>query len=142
MQDAEMLQWIKKAYEHSEYTVTVCSGSLILAATGVLRGRKATTIYLAQDVLEQLGAIYVAQHCVEDGKVITAAGTSGGVEAGLRLVEKLAGRPFAEAVQLATEYDPQPIFGTGDATKAPSHVQSLVRELLQDDTDMQMVLQP
>lgn len=133
MQDAETLQWVKHAHEHSEYTLTVCTGSLILAATGVLQGKRVTTIYLAQDVLAQFGAIYVPEHCVEDGKIITAAGTSGGVEAGLRLAEKLAGRSFAEAVQLATEYDPRPVFGTGDATRAPEPVHHLVQELLQDD---------
>jgi putative intracellular protease/amidase len=135
MQDTETLHWVTHAHATSEYTLTVCTGALLLAATGALQGKRATTIYLSQDILARFGATYVPEHCVEDGKIITAAGTSGGVEAGLRLVEKLAGRPFAEALQLATEYDPKPVFGTGDATKAPSDVHQRVRELLGADLE-------
>lgn len=135
LRDKETLGWVAKAHEGSEHTVAVCTGPVILAATGALEGKRATCAYQAQELLEGFGATYVPEHTVEDGKVITAAGTSGGVEAGLRLAEKIAGRPFAEAVQLITEYDPKPVFGTGDAREAPAEVHERVLEILAPDLE-------
>jgi len=135
LRDKETTEWVAGAHEGSEHTVAVCTGPLLLAATGALQGRRATSAYYARELLGNFGATYVPDHVVEDGRIITAAGTSGGVEAGLRLVEKIGGRPFAEAVQLVTEYDSQPVFGTGDATKAPAEVHERVLEILAPDLE-------
>jgi transcriptional regulator GlxA family with amidase domain len=105
----------------------VCTGSLLLAAAGILDGVDATTHWLARDELAALGARPVADRVVERGRVITAAGVSSGIDMALVLAERLAGADVAQALQLATEYDPQPPFDAGSPDKAPAHVVALVR---------------
>jgi transcriptional regulator GlxA family with amidase domain len=122
----ETLAWLRQADRTSTWTTSVCTGSLILAAAGLLDGRPATTHWLAMSQLEALGAQPTAERVVFDGKLVTAAGVSAGIDMGLRLAERIAGRETAEAIQLAIEYDPQPPFDAGSPAKAPSE---LVRRL-------------
>ena len=125
--DDRLLDWIRSAHGGSRYTTSVCTGSLLLAAAGLLDGVDAATHWLSRDELAELGARPVAERVVERGRVITAAGVSAGIDMGLRLAELLAGRETAEAVQLVIEYDPQPPFDAGSPEKAPADVVEWVR---------------
>ena len=116
--DEEILDWLREAHEHSQWTTSVCTGSLILGAAGVLRGKRATTHWGAVAMLEQYGVEYTSDRVVEDGKIITAAGVSSGIDMGLTLVGRAAGDDTARAVQLAIEYDPQPPYDAGSPDKA------------------------
>jgi transcriptional regulator GlxA family with amidase domain len=125
--DEVLLSWVRGAHEGSTYTASVCTGSLVLAAAGVLDGLEATTHWLAMDLLERLGARPVQQRFVEQGKVITAAGVSAGIDMALRLSELIAGAEVAQAIQLAIEYDPAPPFDSGSPAKAPADVLAKAR---------------
>ena len=116
--DEEILQWVRQAHAHSTYTTSVCTGSLILGAAGLLEGLEATTHWAAKSMLEQYGARYSEQRVVVAGKIVTAAGVSAGIDMALRLVGKIAGDELARVVQLAIEYDPQPPFDAGSPAKA------------------------
>ena len=123
--DERLLDWVRAAHEGSQYTTSVCTGSLILAAAGVLDGVDATTHWLATDILASLGARPVNERFVERGKVITAAGVSAGLDMALRLAERIAGADVAQAIQLAIEYDPDPPFDSGSPRKATPAVVDL-----------------
>ena len=125
--DERALAWLRGAHATSTWTTSVCTGSLVLAAAGILGGVDATTHWLQRDLLGRLGANPVADRVVERGKIITAAGVSSGIDMALVLAERLAGRDVAMALQLITEYDPQPPFDAGAPEKAPAHVVDLVR---------------
>jgi len=127
LRDERVLAWLRGAHATSTWTTSVCTGSLVLAAAGILDGVEATTHWLQRDLLARLGAVPVPDRVVERGKVITAAGVSSGIDMALVLAERLAGRDVAQALQLATEYDPQPPFDAGAPEKAPAHVVELVR---------------
>ena len=131
--DERLLGWLRGAHETSAWTTSVCTGSLLLAAAGILEGLEATTHWLAMDRLAQLGARPTTDRVVEQGKVITAAGVSSGIDMALRLAELAAGTEAAQAVQLAIEYDPQPPFDAGSPDKAPAAVVELVRRAQQAD---------
>jgi putative intracellular protease/amidase len=122
-----VLEWLRRADETSTWTTSVCTGSLILAAAGLLEGRKATSHWLALDVLRGLGAEPVAERVVFDGKYVTAAGVSAGIDMALALVASIAGDPVAQAIQLGIEYDPQPPFDAGAPAKAPAEIVELLR---------------
>jgi putative intracellular protease/amidase len=123
--DERMLAWVRGAHERSTWTTSVCTGSLILAAAGVLEGMDATTHWLAMDYLPMLGAKPVQRRYVEQGKVITAAGVSAGIDMALRLAEKIAGPEAAQTIQLGIEYDPEPPFDAGSPSKAPKEIVEL-----------------
>ncbi len=123
-----VLEWLRNAHETSTWTTSVCTGSLVLAAAGLLHGRRATSHWLALETLRDLGAEPVAERVVVDGKLVTAAGVSAGIDMALALAEKVAGRKVAEAIQLGIEYDPQPPFDAGSPEKAPAEVVALLRE--------------
>ena len=125
LEDEEMLGWVRQAHETSTWTTSVCTGSLLLAAAGLLDGMEATTHWAVRDKLEKLGARYVERRVVEQGKIITAAGVSSGIDMALTLAAKIAGDDVAQAIQLYIEYDPQPPFDTGSPSKAPAHVLDL-----------------
>jgi transcriptional regulator GlxA family with amidase domain len=111
MSDEAVRGYVRKAAESARYVASVCTGSLILASVGLLDGRPATTHWVARGVLNDYGAYYLPKRWVDNGKVITAAGVSAGIDMALYLVEKLTDREMARQVQLDIEYDPQPPFG-------------------------------
>ncbi|MEQ0564168.1 DJ-1/PfpI family protein [Amycolatopsis sp. NEAU-NG30] len=119
MSDETLLSWLRTAAASAELVTSVCTGSLILGAAGLLDGKQATTHWILRDVLAALGATPVARRWVEDGKVITAAGVSAGIDLALHLVERLAGRQVATNVQFAIEYDPEPPQGALDWANQP-----------------------
>ncbi len=119
-------EWIRGVHETSTWTTSVCTGSLLLAAAGLLDGAPATTHWLARDVLADLGAKPVPERIVEHGKIITAAGVSSGIDMALELVTKINGPEVAQAVQLGIEYDPQPPHDAGSPEKAPQPIVDLV----------------
>lgn len=126
----EILTWVRHAHAHSQWTTSVCTGSLILAAAAVLTGKKATTHWAARDLLEQAGANFVDERVVEDGKILTAAGVSSGIDMALVLAAKLRGDDVARALQLGIEYDPQPPFDSGSVNKASAEVRELAASVL------------
>jgi len=125
--DERLLAWVRSVHETSRYTTSVCTGSLVLGAAGILDGVDATTHWLAMDWLRSLGAQPTSERVVERGKVITAAGVSSGIDMALRLAELIAGPVTAQAIQLSIEYDPQPPFDSGSPEKAPGEVVEMVR---------------
>ena len=127
MEDEAMLAWLRRAHETSKWTTSVCTGSLLLGAAGILDGLEATTHWLMLDTLALYGATPVSRRVVEQGKVITAAGVSSGIDMALTLVARIAGDELAQAIQLGIEYDPQPPFDAGSTAKAPPEIVELVR---------------
>ena len=127
LEDERLVGWIRRAHESSEWTTSVCTGSLLLGAAGVLDGLEATTHWLDMDDLDRYGARPTGRRVVEQGKVVTAAGVSSGIDMGLVLAAKIAGSEVAQAIQLGIEYDPQPPFDTGSTDKAPKEIVELVR---------------
>jgi transcriptional regulator GlxA family with amidase domain len=122
-----VLEWLRNAAATSTWTTSVCTGSLVLAAAGLLDGRRATSHWLAMEQLERLGAVPVRERVVFDGKLVTAAGVSAGIDMALALAERVAGREVAEAIQLGIEYDPQPPFHAGSPDTAPAGVVAALR---------------
>lgn len=129
-EDAEQLEWVRKMDKTSQWTTSVCTGSLILAAAGLLEGRNATSHFAFLDVLEAFGAKKTLQRTVFDGKVVTAAGVSAGIDMALALTAKIVDENYAKAIQLGIEYDPQPPFDSGSPTKAAPEVVELVAGLM------------
>jgi transcriptional regulator GlxA family with amidase domain len=123
--------WIRDVHETSTWTTSVCTGSLLLAAAGLLDGAPATTHWLAREKLAELGAKPVPDRIVEHGKIVTAAGVSSGIDMALHLVETINGREVAQAVQLGIEYDPQPPLDAGSPEKAPAEIVDLVRTVFE-----------
>jgi putative intracellular protease/amidase len=127
MADEALLEWIRHAHEHSEWTTSVCTGSLLLGAAGILDGLEATTHWMVLDTLAELGARPVTRRVVREGKVITAAGVSSGIDMALALAAEIAGEDVAKAIQLGIEYDPQPPFDAGSTDKAGEEIVAVVR---------------
>ena len=123
-----LLQWLREAHETTTWTTSVCTGSLILAAAGLLEGRRATSHWLALEELGRLGATPVPERVVFDGRIVTAAGVSAGIDMALALTARIAGEQVAQAIQLGIEYDPEPPFDAGSPQKAPDEVVTLLRE--------------
>ncbi|MFE0099756.1 DJ-1/PfpI family protein [Streptomyces sp. NPDC059009] len=128
MKNEVLLGWLRTADATSTWTTSVCTGSLLLAAAGLLKGRRATSHWLALDVLEEFGAQSTGERVVFDGKYVTAAGVSSGIDMGLTLLGRIAGDETAQTVQLLTEYDPQPPYDAGSPEKAPAHLVEKFRE--------------
>lgn len=129
MRNPAMTSWLAKAHETSTWTTSVCTGALILGAAGVLRGRRATTHWLTREALEAFGATSVEDRVVIDGKVITAAGVSSGIDMGLRLAAMLHGDTVAQTIQLVIEYAPEPPFDAGSPRTAPAEVVAMVKRM-------------
>jgi transcriptional regulator GlxA family with amidase domain len=127
MRDSEVLDWLRVAHESSTWTTSVCTGALVLGAAGILDGKRATTHWAFLDRLSELGAEPVTERVVEDGKVMTAAGVSAGIDMALTLAARIAGNEVAQAIQLGIEYDPQPPFDAGSPSKASPQVIELIR---------------
>ncbi|CAM5553078.1 DJ-1/PfpI family protein [Streptomyces aurantiogriseus] len=122
MENDVLLEWLRTADATSTWTTSVCTGSLLLAAAGLLAGRRATSHWLALDHLKRYGVEATEERVVTDGKYVTAAGVSSGIDMGLTLLGRIAGDEHAQAVQLLTEYDPQPPYDAGSPRKAPAHL--------------------
>ena len=125
--DEEVLEWIRSAHETSQWTTSVCTGSLVLGAAGVLEGLEATTHWLELETLSRFGARPVSRRVVEQGKVVTAAGVSAGIDMALTLAARIAGEQAAQAIQLVIEYEPDPPFASGSPHSAPPAVVDLLR---------------
>jgi putative intracellular protease/amidase len=121
------LEWVRAVDETSEWTTSVCTGSLILGAAGLLHGVRATSHWLALESLREMGADAVSERVVFHGKIVTAAGVSAGIDMALALAAKVAGEQVAQAIQLGIEYDPQPPFNAGSPRTAPAEIVALLR---------------
>jgi len=122
MEDEAVLSWLREVDTGTKWTTSVCTGSLVLGAAGLLEGKRATSHWLFLEQLREFGADPVGGRFVEDGKVITAAGVSAGIDMALHLVGREVGPEVAQAVQLGIEYDPQPPFDAGSPAKAPAPI--------------------
>lgn len=122
IKDEKVLNWIRQIHSKTTKTVSVCTGSIILAAAGILKGLKATSHWKAIEVLKNYGAIPTRERVIEEGKIITAAGVSAGIDMAIYLTNQLEGETSAKAAQLAIEYDPKPIFNSGDFQSAEKEV--------------------
>ena len=124
LEDERLLSWLRSAHQTTRFTTSVCTGSLLLAAAGLLPGLSATTHWAALEELQTLGAIPSSQRVVEhlERRIITAAGVSSGIDMALRLAELLVDDVAAMAMQLGIEYDPQPPFDCGSLDKASETV--------------------
>ncbi len=132
LDDERILSWIRHAHERSQWTTSVCTGSLLLGAAGVLDGLDATSHWLELDALAGFGASPTGRRVVQQGKVITAAGVSSGIDMGLTLAAKIAGDEFAKTIQLLIEYDPEPPFDSGSTAKAAPELVERIRRLAAD----------
>lgn len=132
MGDTEVHDWIRRVHRRSTWTTSVCTGSLILGAAGLLRGLPATTYWASRPFLKDAGATYTPGRFVETGKIITAAGVSAGIDMGLHLAARLSDEKVAQAMQLAVEYDPEPPYDTGSPEKADAATRELALKLLDD----------
>jgi putative intracellular protease/amidase len=126
-----ILEWLRLAHGTTSWTTSVCTGSLLLGAAGLLRGLTATTHWASRELLERYGARYVEERVVQQGKIITSAGVSSGIDMALTLVAKMAGDDIAKGIQLSIEYDPQPPFNCGAPSKAEPAVLDRVRQTMQ-----------
>jgi putative intracellular protease/amidase len=121
-EDGPLHEWLRAADSTSTWTTSVCTGALILAGAGLLKGRRATSHWLAMDELKRLGAEPVSERVVFDGKYVTGAGVSAGIDMALTLAGRIAGDEIAQAIQLGIEYDPQPPYDAGSPAKAPDGI--------------------
>ena len=118
MRDEALLDWVRRIHATTRYTTSVCTGSLVLGAAGLLTGLDATTHWAQTKLLESTGARYTEQRVVQQGKIITAAGVSSGIDMALNLAAQIAADDVAKSIQLLIEYDPQPPFDAGSPAKA------------------------
>lgn len=129
LHDERVLEWVRQMDAGSRWTTSVCTGSLVLGAAGLLEGKRATSNWLALDRLSEFGAEPVGGRYVEDGKLLTAAGVTAGIDMALHLVSREVGPEVAQAIQLGLEYDPQPPFDSGSPEKASREVVEVVERV-------------
>ena len=122
LDDEALIDWIRRLHATTQWTTSVCTGSLLLGAAGILQGLRATTHWLHLERLAEFGAVPTDERVVIEGKVITAAGVSSGIDMALTLAARIGGDDGARAVQLSIEYDPQPPFDSGHLSKASAAV--------------------
>ncbi|HXC90433.1 MAG TPA: DJ-1/PfpI family protein [Stellaceae bacterium] len=128
LEDREVLAFLRRAAAGARYVVGVCTGSLVLGAAGLLRGRRAGTHWMSRDLLRAFGAEPVAERVVADGNVFTGGGVTAGIDVALAVAAEIAGQAAAEAIQLAIEYDPAPPFAAGSPERADPALVAAVRE--------------
>ena len=131
MTDRPLIEWVQKVHATTQWTTSVCTGSLVLGAAGLLKGIDATTHWGCMTELASTGAIPTDQRVVIRGKIVTAAGVSAGIDMGLTLAARIAGDDVAKAIQLGIEYDPQPPFDAGSVAKATPEVVAIVAGMMQ-----------
>lgn len=129
LSDERVLGWLREVDRQTRWTTSVCTGSLVLGAAGLLEGKRATGHWLFMERLREYGAEPSPERVVEDGKVLTAAGVSSGIDMALHLVNREMGEEAAQAIQLAIEYDPQPPFDSGSPAKAPPQIVEAVTQV-------------
>lgn len=125
--DPAVLDWVRRIHATTTWTASVCTGALLLGAAGLLDGIEATTHWAAADALAGFGASYTERRVVPQGKIVTAAGVSSGIDMALWLLGRIVGDEAAQAAQLAIEYDPQPPYDAGAPSKAPAAVMARAR---------------
>jgi len=130
MEDQAVLEFLRKQARGAKYVTSVCTGSLVLGAAGLLKGKRATCHWAAIDHLKLLGAIPTSERVVTDGNVITGAGVASGIDFALAVAAVLEGEEVARQIQLQIEYDPAPPFNTGSPKTAPAEMLALLRSRL------------
>ncbi len=130
LSDPDLVGWIARAHEHTRWTTSVCSGSFLLGKAGLLGGRRATSHWAILDQLAKFGAQPVSERVVTDGRIVTAAGVSSGIDMALALLARAFDETTAQAVQLVIEYDPQPPFDAGSPKTAPAGLAERALSLL------------
>jgi len=136
--DAALLNWIRKIHQTTAWTTSVCSGSIILAAAGILNGKKASSHWAAMHLLSDYGAAPSSERYIQEGKIITAQGVSAGIDMALYLVGQLVGVEKAKAYQLFIEYDPNPPFESGTLSKADEDTIRLAKIMLQKEAKKEL----
>src|SRR6201997_1785734 len=126
LEDVEVLNFLRQTAKTARYIVGICTGSLVLGAAGLLRGRRAGTHWMSRDLLRSFGAEPVAERVVRDGKFFTGGGVTAGIDVALTVAAEIAGRATAEAIQLGIEYDPEPPFASGSPERADPAVREAV----------------
>ena len=127
MEDAVVIEFLLRQAREAKYVTSVCTGSLVLGAAGLLKGKRATSHWAAIDHLKLLGAIPVSEKVVIDGNIITGAGVTSGIDFALTVAATLEGEETARSIQLQIEYDPAPPFNTGSPKTAPAEMTALLR---------------
>ncbi|HEX2283608.1 MAG TPA: DJ-1/PfpI family protein, partial [Mycobacterium sp.] len=132
--DQKLLDWVRRAHQTATWTASVCSGSVILAAAGLLDGKRATSHWAALPALKTLGAVPVSdERIVHEGDIVTSAGVSAGIDLAMWLVGQIAGEGRAKTIQLIIEYDPQPPFDSGHMSKASASTKAAATAMLGKD---------
>jgi len=129
MTDDETIGFLKEQGKTAKLVTSVCSGSLVLGAAGLLRGYKATSHWAVRDLLPLLGAESVTDRVVQDRNRITSGGITAGIDFGLRIASRLRGEDYARTLELTLQYDPQPPFGSGSPEKAPPRIEKAARAM-------------
>ena len=122
LKNEEVLDWIRRIDITTKWTVSVCSGSLLLAQAGLLDGKNCTTHWRRKEQLRSFNVTVKNERYIQDGKIITSAGVSAGIDMALYLVSEIAGDQTAKMIQLAIEYDPKPPFDSGSPEKVPKEM--------------------
>ena len=131
--DEEVLQHIRRIDQTTKWTVSVCTGAIILGAAGLLKGKQATTHWAAMDRLSEFGALAKSERYVQEGKLITAAGVSAGIDMALFLTAMIAGEEYARTVQLVTEYYPEPPVNISNLTEVPKQIEENATSFLKSE---------
>lgn len=133
MKDGEVIYHLQRIDAMTQWTTSVCTGGTILAAAGLLKGKEATTHWAALPLLSQFGATPVSERFVQEGKIITAAGVSAGIDMALYLTKEIAGDSYAKMVQLMIEYYPKPPIDIPDLSAVPKDVENAARAFFKEE---------
>ena len=129
MNNVELKRWIRSIHKKSLFTCSICTGALLLGSTGLLKDKQATTHWNHFERLRNFGAIPVKSRYIIDGKIITAAGISAGIDMSLKLAGLIKNDSTAQIIQLAIEYDPMPPYDAGSPEKIPFHLLDIFKKL-------------